>query len=240
MSDNTFSKLTFNFAAPEQLQGRVLSVQTDIYQLGLLLYYLLSRGQILEGQEQTNLFLNGNDSKFIPSKELLSIIKKCLQSKPENRYQSVDQLLIDIYNYLQNYPISTFSKSRFYIARKYVQRNSVATLLLSLVFLSLIGGTIVSLRQAQIANAEKEKAEKTAEFIKDLFISTSPLAEGENYKDLSVFDFLEIKRIEGPNLYIGSSLEANFKPIASSLSMIVLLSLDCLFLLMFVSIIKVK
>ncbi|GAA5034382.1 hypothetical protein GCM10011506_27650 [Marivirga lumbricoides] len=194
MSDNTFSKLTFNFAAPEQLQGRILSVQTDIYQLGLLLYYLLSRGQILEGQEQTNLFLNGNDSKFIPSEELLSIIKKCLQSKPENRYQSVDQLLIDIYNYLQNYPVSTFSKSRFYIARKYVQRNSVATLLLSLVFLSLIGGTIVSLRQAQIANAEKEKAEKTAEFIKDLFISTSPLAEGENYKDLSVFDFLEIKK----------------------------------------------
>ncbi len=207
-SIETVGKLTFNFAAPEQLAGRALSVQTDIYQLGLILYFLLSNGRILEGQKQVLSLLAKVDSEVIKSRELLAIVKKCLQQKPENRYQSVDQLLADIRNFQKKYPISTYSRSWYYRTQKYVQRNSIATLLLSLVFLSLIGGTIISLRQARIADAEKEKAEKAAEiatntknFIFELFEETNPSnTKGDT---TSIYDFLD-KSYKKINSYSGT------------------------------------
>lgn len=202
ITDENISKLTFNFAAPEQFTGKLLSVQTDIYQLGLIFYYLLSNGQILEGEKQVKVFLESTNSKPIFSKELLSIVKKCLNQDPENRYQSVDQLLTDIWNYQHKYPISTYSKSGFYKVKKYVQRNSIATLLLLLVFLSLIGGTIVSLRQAQIAKAEKEKAEKERK-----------IAENVKYYMFSLFEEADPSFTLGDTINIYDFLETSFENI---------------------------
>lgn len=68
---------TEDFAAPEQFGFAPSSIRTDIYAIGVLINTLLT------GQVETDNIHNG---------KLSSIIKKCLQISPKDRYANVMQL----------------------------------------------------------------------------------------------------------------------------------------------------
>ena len=74
---------TVGFAAPEQYTQEELDERTDIYAIGMILYFMCTK-MIPEHQEKPCLEQLGK-----PLREVLSI---CLQEKKEERYESVDML----------------------------------------------------------------------------------------------------------------------------------------------------
>lgn len=84
---------TKGYAAPEQFGKAQTDARTDIYSLGVTMYHLMTGKSPYEPPY-----------RFVPVRELnprLShgieyILNKCVQPEPENRYQSVDELLYDL------------------------------------------------------------------------------------------------------------------------------------------------
>ena len=84
---------TKGYAAPEQFGKAQTDARTDIYSLGVTMYHIMTGKSPYEPPYQ-----------FVPARELnpaLShgmeyILNKCIQSEPEARYQSVDELLFDL------------------------------------------------------------------------------------------------------------------------------------------------
>lgn len=94
----TVTNISFStpYAAPEQIDNRSKDERTDIWQVGVVFYELVTGKRPFEGDSQTGIMaaITAAEPKppgrlvQLPS-EVESIILKCLEKKPENRYQSV-------------------------------------------------------------------------------------------------------------------------------------------------------
>jgi len=81
---------TIGYAAPEQYGGKgQTDARTDIYSLGATLYNLLTAKNINEEPFETS--VRYWDSSI--SKDLDAIVNKCIQTKPQERFQSANELL---------------------------------------------------------------------------------------------------------------------------------------------------
>lgn len=111
MFDLTKDKDTCNlgtkgYAAPEQYGSRQSDARTDIYGLGMTMHHLVTGVDPTQPPCETKPIRKIN--VFLP-KGLEYIISKCVELKPENRYQSCDELLADLNNY-KNLPKGFISK----------------------------------------------------------------------------------------------------------------------------------
>lgn len=84
---------TKGYAAPEQYGIGQSDERTDIFSLGVTLYYLLTNKNLTHPpyQIQRNEQLNEESEK-----QLLEIILKCCELLPDRRYQTVDTLIADL------------------------------------------------------------------------------------------------------------------------------------------------
>jgi tetratricopeptide (TPR) repeat protein len=95
---------TFLYASPEQNQGKQIDERSDVYALGLTFHELLTGKRVLKGanhQEVTAMQLTvpiQAPSKLVPSVpvELDRILLRMLEVEPEKRYQTCDELLVDL------------------------------------------------------------------------------------------------------------------------------------------------
>ncbi len=146
--------LTLRSAAPEQLEGRIESVQTDIFALGVLLHRLCT-------DEFPERLADGGMAplaQLLPSKDLLAILSRCLSASTDERFASVDALSDDITALLENRPVSARNGGRLYRFQKGIARFPVASALAGVAAIALIGGTLVSLNFASSAQAEADRA----------------------------------------------------------------------------------
>jgi serine/threonine protein kinase/tetratricopeptide (TPR) repeat protein len=105
---------TLAYMAPERLLGKSTSVQTDIYALGVILYQLLTL-QLPFQRKTVAAFRKQLDSeemidpvemapyRDIPH-QLAAIASKCLAKSEKERYPSVEELLVEIKNYIEGRP----------------------------------------------------------------------------------------------------------------------------------------
>ncbi|MDQ2891224.1 MAG: serine/threonine-protein kinase [Gemmatimonadota bacterium] len=177
--------LTPEYASPEQLRDEPLSVASDVYALGIVLYELLagrrpfvteSRSPFAALEERDKVasrpsavvtddtaLLAGDDSSSHFRKrltgELDNIVLKALRPEPARRYSSVAYLAEDIRRYLDGRPVSAQPDSAGYRARKFVGRHRGGVSAGVLGLLALVVGATAALVQAQRAAHERDAAQ---------------------------------------------------------------------------------
>jgi eukaryotic-like serine/threonine-protein kinase len=95
---------TPHYLAPEQLDGRPASPQTDIWALGVLLYEMLTGDLPFQGETLAGLVLRITTAEFsAPEKlnpavprEVSRIVGRCLEKDSAKRYQTTEELLQDV------------------------------------------------------------------------------------------------------------------------------------------------
>lgn len=186
------------YAAPEQLHGEPISIATDVYALGLLLYELLVGDLPHRRREATlgELALKLSDhSVERPSVRLRQragtagtvqgiapralegdldiLIGKALAVEPERRYPSAAALAEDLGRYRLGHPIRARPDTLRYRLAKFVRRNRLAVSMAGLALLGLCLGLGSALWQAREARAQAQRAEQVKQFLVAMF------AEGE-------------------------------------------------------------
>lgn len=168
------------YAAPEQLNGGKLSVATDIYSLGALLYELLA-GQDPWRFGETDLWQTmlrrmlheeppvasstAQDPNVTPAQiagDLDAIIAKAMRRSPADRYTSVDALADDIRRHQALQPVRARSGSRSYRVRRLIRRNRWTLSAAAIVTLALAAGGAGTAWQAQRAAEERDVARSEA------------------------------------------------------------------------------
>ena len=97
---------TVNYMSPEQLEERPVDARTDIFALGLVLYELATSLNPFLGRTPSSTIANILKQPTPPVRqhtpaapaELDRILLKCLRKRPEERYQSARELLVDLRN----------------------------------------------------------------------------------------------------------------------------------------------
>lgn len=94
------------FIAPEQYWDGQLSAATDVYAVGLLMYYAVSGGRLpYDGESDAQLKRMGGGNPPAPKSagsRLGAIIEKSIRFKPAERYQTLEELRVVVDSCLKN------------------------------------------------------------------------------------------------------------------------------------------
>ncbi|MBS1823820.1 MAG: serine/threonine protein kinase [Acidobacteria bacterium] len=158
--------LTPDYASPEQVRGLAVSVSTDVYSLGAVLYELLCGHTPHHFESQSAAEIErvicegGIPPMGIGARELESIAAMALRKEPERRYASVEQLADDIRRYLDGRPVLAFPDSFRYRATRWIKRHRTAAIAAAIAVIGLLSGLAVALYQAQVARSHAARAER--------------------------------------------------------------------------------
>ncbi|ADV83559.1 serine/threonine protein kinase [Terriglobus saanensis] len=126
--------LTPSYASPEQFQSKPLSVASDIYSLGVLLYELLTdvrpydlerltpaeaeRTVLQETVRKPSAVVAATRLKRELSGDLDRIVLMAMEKAPERRYKSVQHLTEDLQRFLEGRPVLARKATFLYVLRK--------------------------------------------------------------------------------------------------------------------------
>jgi non-specific serine/threonine protein kinase/serine/threonine-protein kinase len=175
--------LSLDGASPEQVRGEPLTVTSDVYALGVLLYRLLTGQGPYGPSRRTDADLVRaicEDSPERPSavapvehrrelrRELDWVTLEALRKEPDRRYASVQQLGDDIQRYLEGRPVTAAPDSWRYRTGKFVTRNRTAVAIGALLAVSLAAGLTATLWQARRAENQRARAERRFDDVRQL------------------------------------------------------------------------
>jgi len=95
--------------------------------------------------------------------DINAIILKALCKEPDRRYESAEQLLIDIQRHLAGKTVSAHSNSRVYRTKKFIGRNSVEITVVATVLVLMVGYLITITRYSHQTTAAFEQAQREAD-----------------------------------------------------------------------------
>ncbi len=179
--------LTPEYASPEQLRGERITTSSDVYQLGLLLYELLTgdRPFDLDGATAADVERVICDERPPrPSSrglrgrrldgDLDNIVLKALEKEPERRYSSVRDLRGDLERYVRGLPVSARKPTLGYRAGRFVRRHAAGVATAAVLVLLLVGYAVTVTVQRQRVAAEAARTEQLKEFLASLFVQANP------------------------------------------------------------------
>lgn len=133
--------------------------------------------------------------------DLDNIVLKALRKEPERRYKSVEKFSEDIERYLKGLPVSARPNTFSYRAGKFIKRHKVGVAAAALILLSLIGGIAIAAWQADVARAERDraqaaqiKAERISQFLSAALTYSDPsaaVAGTKNRRDATINEMLD-------------------------------------------------
>jgi eukaryotic-like serine/threonine-protein kinase len=171
--------MTPAYAAPEQVEGGRVSVETDVYALGVLLFELLA-GRLpfdltgLQPHEAARRVLEQEPPR--PSQvagrpvqasraawaDLDVLTLTAMQRDPARRYPSVEALIRDLDHHLAGEPLDARPDSLAYRVGKLLRRNARTVLVASAVGVAVLGVTAYSaIRLARARDAVAAQAART-------------------------------------------------------------------------------
>ncbi|MEE8524708.1 MAG: serine/threonine-protein kinase [Thermoanaerobaculia bacterium] len=208
--------MTPEYASPEQILGRRVTTASDVYSLGVLLYKLLTgrlphrlaggslwdvaRAICEQPPERPSAAVSRNGgSAPLPGRrekaerrlrgDLDVIVLKALRKEPERRYSGAGQLAEDLERHLAGLPVSARRDAWAYRAGKFLRRHRLGVLAVVLLAVSLLAGSAATLWQARSARARQVEAERTLDFLIDMFQVSDPAqARGERVTARELLD----------------------------------------------------
>ena len=178
---------TPEYAAPEQILGEPPSTATDVYQMGVLMFALLTgRLPLAEGgstrAQRIKAALDEDPprmSEVAPAAvrkalkgDLDAIVSKALRKLPRERYDTAAALADDLKRYLQSEPVTARANLATYRMQKFVRRYRGAVIGTAAAAVALIAVTAFALYQMREAQLQRDqsreqarRAELQAEFV---------------------------------------------------------------------------
>jgi serine/threonine-protein kinase len=182
--------MTPAYASPEQVRGEAITTASDVYQLGVLLYEVLTgrRPYRVEGRSPseverviceetpprpstaaTRTADTKDDPEIPPCRpsalrgDLDVIVMTALRKEPERRYDAVEQLAEDLRRALVGRPVSAHPNSWTYRSRKFLDRHRWGVGVAALVAVLLIGYAATITWQSQRTQAALNRAQEEAQ-----------------------------------------------------------------------------
>ncbi len=113
---NTSSSGTLVYMSPEQIKGKNVGKESDIYSFGSMLYELLSgHPPFFKGAIEYQILNKEPEKIENVSKEINSIILKCLHKDYKKRYTNIDEIIQELGGSSQKY--KKIKKEKFYSER---------------------------------------------------------------------------------------------------------------------------
>ena len=181
--------LTPAYSSPEQILGRPITTASDVYSLGVVLFFLLTgrspyrstldtaQDAIRDVCETEPLRPTAAGGRAALDRDLDAIVLRALRKEPESRYASVEQLSEDVRRYLEGLPVRARGDQLGYRTRKFLRRHKLEVGAAALVAGALVVATVVSTRQARIAAEQEAQAEQQRERAERHFASVRSLAD---------------------------------------------------------------
>jgi eukaryotic-like serine/threonine-protein kinase len=189
LTRTTGNALTLDYASPEQIRAEPITVASDVYSLGIVLFELLtgklpyklkreSVGALEDAIETQEVPLVSHavskaDRRALRG-DLDAIVAKALKKSVMERYPSVETFASDIKQFLVGKPVSAQNDSRWYVARKFIRRNAGGVATAALVTIAIFAGTGVALWQSKVARLEANRALATKKFVASIFTNAVP------------------------------------------------------------------
>lgn len=164
---------TPEYASPEQLKGEPLSTATDIYSMGVVLYWLL-RGvpPFHEFRDRPVAMMKAAMEcepeavsprvdalrGTVAGRDMDAILAKALSKSPEARYGTAAQFASDLENWIEGRPVEARRGARWYRFTKTVARNRAAVAAMALVVVLLLAGAGAAFWQGYRAATARTRA----------------------------------------------------------------------------------
>jgi tetratricopeptide (TPR) repeat protein len=210
-SSTLLRAFTPDYAAPEQVLGQPTSTVTDVYQLGLLLYELLTGHRAQHAQEATARAIEaavcesepvrpseriGDDDRArcaaratTPAAlrrklrgDLDNIVLKALRKAPERRYASVALMIEDLERWRRGQTVRARPETWAYRSGKFLKRNAWAVAATTTIFALTLGYAITATLQADALARERDRARAEATKARQIATLTRRLFEGAGPK----------------------------------------------------------
>jgi serine/threonine protein kinase len=123
--------VTPRYASPEQLNGGLITIASDVFSLGVLLSELLE--------------------PFVLTSDLKVILAMAMREEPHRRYGSVAQFAEDLQRFLDGQMVIARKDTLLYRWSKFGQRNKLVVALGFSLVLAVAVGSILAWRQGRIA-----------------------------------------------------------------------------------------
>ncbi|VAW44426.1 hypothetical protein MNBD_GAMMA03-890 [hydrothermal vent metagenome] len=191
-SGNTSTQVfTLDSASPEQILGKNVNIQTDVFSLGAILLQLLLGKEPLPKTTVAN-YNPQDDVKYINKllkeseldTDLKNIIQTAMHIDTHQRYRDMTLFAKDLDNYLQYKPVAASSDSIFYRTQKILARNPLTSSLVAIVMVVFLLAMItINSHIAKRQQAENKNTSSLA-IIDALFEQADPFKTGKNSQEL--------------------------------------------------------
>ena len=184
--------MTPKYASPEQLLHQPITTGVDTYQLGLLLYEVLT-GESLNAETTLSeaidrarhklaLPISATARSVLPA-EIVRIIEHCLRADAIDRYRDAGALRDDLQAFLDGYPVKAVGQGAAYRLSKTLRRNWLPISMTALIIVGTTGALIQSTMQRNRLETTQATLQKVTEFQQDMLLGIDAATMGAGLRE---------------------------------------------------------
>ncbi|MBU3002317.1 serine/threonine-protein kinase [Paraglaciecola arctica] len=218
--------LTIQYASPEQISGSTISVSSDIYSLGAVLYKMLTgsitfpvdattKEKVLDYISQQQVTLpsekagNNPDSYYKSSAQLIdadldAIVTKAIKAKNNERYSSAADFAEDITRKLEQHPVLARTTSWHHRSYLFFKRNALSSIMGLILCLSVISASAAIWYQSTQVELQRDIAQQE----RDTALTEQQKAKAVTKFITNMFDSIDPDKTQGNEITVLNVLES--------------------------------